>query len=143
MINSCPRDNMQRLCELFPNNYNSQGGRGFDQTVISNFAPSRLVGDPIFSSKYCTSRVLYRSRTITRSTCNAADKNSYWKATVKQLCSKSFELRAGNRYEKKGFSFKNFLLLWKYEKISNLDTTNRRIIGERINPINDRKIDRG
>lgn len=138
MINSCPRDNMQRLCELFPNNYNSQGGRGFDQTVISNFAPSRLVRyfrPSIVHPEYCIVLEQLHVPRATRQPC--------WKATVEQLCCKSFELRAGNRYEKKGFSFKNFLLLWKYEKISNLDTTNRRIIGERINPINDRKIDRG
>lgn len=88
---------MQRLCELFPNNYNSQGGRGFDQTVISNFAPSRLVGDPIFSTKYCTSRVLYRSRTITRSTCNAAAllESNCGATTVVKVS--SFELVIGTR----------------------------------------------
>lgn len=74
MINSCPRDNMQRLCELFPNNYNSQGGWGstklllatllpLDWSVIRYFRPSTV------HPEYCI--VLEQLHVP----CNAADKN--------------------------------------------------------------------
>ena len=102
-----------------------------DWSVIRYFRAS------IVHPEYCIVLEQLHVPRATRQTKNPAGKQLW------SNCSKSFELRAGNRYEKKDFSFKNFLLLWKYEKIWNLDTTNRRIIGERINPINDRKIDRG